>query len=140
MCRFFGAAPDTIECRCRSLANLLEVPRPSACSNKRLRRTAVLRKIKLRDRRLRRYGCATLSAVAVEGQSDDLLGLPIRKVLIRWLRAATCPLTKRVRKTICSSRIDTMGDFLQRPAAHERLRHTYGRHRERSRRSSGTLL
>jgi HPr kinase/phosphorylase len=81
--------------------------------------TAVRRKMKLRlIVELRRYGGAdTFERLPLEGQSEDVLGLPIRKVLIPVASGRNLAVLTEaaVRNTILQLRgIDTMRDFLQR--------------------------
>src|SRR5215203_2463745 len=83
---FSRAAPDTIEGRCpHLLANLLEVRGLGLLDIKAIfGETAVRRKMKLRlIVELRRYGSVeAFERLPLEGQSEEILGLPIRKVLI----------------------------------------------------------
>lgn len=118
---FSRSAPDTIEGRCpHLLANLLEVRGLGLLDIKAIfGETAVRRKMKLRlIVELRRYGGAdTFERLPLEGQSEEILGLPIRKVLIPVASGRNLAVLTEaaVRNTILQLRgIDTMGDFLQR--------------------------
>ena len=118
---FSRVAPDTIEGRCpHLLANLLEVRGLGLLDIKAIfGETAVRRKMKLRlIVELRRYGGAdTFERLPLEGQSEEVLGLPIRKVLIPVASGRNLAVLTEaaVRNTILQLRgIDTMGDFLQR--------------------------
>jgi len=118
---FSRASPDTVEGRCpHLLANLLEVRGLGLLDIKAIfGETAVRRKMKLRlIVELRRYGGAdTFERLPLEGQSEDVLGLPIRKVLIPVASGRNLAVLTEaaVRNTILQLRgIDTMGDFLQR--------------------------
>ena len=118
---FSRVAPDTIEGRCpHLLANLLEVRGLGLLDIKAIfGETAVRRKMKLRlIVELRRYGGAdTFERLPLEGQSEDVLGLPIRKVLIPVASGRNLAVLTEaaVRNTILQLRgIDTMRDFLQR--------------------------
>lgn len=118
---FSRAAPDAIEGRCPPLlSNLLEVRGLGLLDIKAIfGETAVRRKMKLRlIVELRRYGGAdTFERLPLEGQSEDVLGLPIRKVLIPVASGRNLAVLTEaaVRNTILQLRgIDTMRDFLQR--------------------------
>ncbi len=118
---FSRVAPDTIEGRCpHLLANLLEVRGLGLLDIKAIfGETAVRRKMKLRlIVELRRYGGAdTFERLPLEGQSEEVLGLPIRKVLIPVASGRNLAVLTEaaVRNTILQLRgIDTMGDFLHR--------------------------
>jgi len=118
---FSRVAPDTIEGRCpHLLANLLEVRGLGLLDIKAIfGETAVRRKMKLRlIVELRRYGGAdTFERLPLEGQSEDVLGLPVRKVLIPVASGRNLAVLTEaaVRNTILQLRgIDTMRDFLQR--------------------------
>ncbi|HWL72824.1 MAG TPA: HPr(Ser) kinase/phosphatase [Burkholderiaceae bacterium] len=118
---FSRVGPDTIEGRCpHLLANLLEVRGLGLLDIKAIfGETAVRRKMKLRlIVELRRYGGSeTFERLPLEGQSEELLGLPIRKVLIPVASGRNLAVLTEaaVRNTILQLRgIDTMGDFLQR--------------------------
>ena len=118
---FSRVAPDAIEGRCpHLLANLLEVRGLGLLDIKAIfGETAVRRKMKLRlIVELRRYGGAdTFERLPLEGQSEDVLGLPIRKVLIPVASGRNLAVLTEaaVRNTILQLRgIDTMRDFLQR--------------------------
>jgi HPr kinase/phosphorylase len=118
---FSRVAPDTIEGRCpHLLANLLEVRGLGLLDIKAIfGETAVRRKMKLRlIVELRRYGGAdTFERLPLEGQSEEVLGLPVRKVLIPVASGRNLAVLTEaaVRNTILQLRgIDTMGDFLQR--------------------------
>ena len=118
---FSRVAPDTIDGRCpHLLANLLEVRGLGLLDIKAIfGETAVRRKMKLRlIVELRRYGGAdTFERLPLEGQSEDVLGLPIRKVLIPVASGRNLAVLTEaaVRNTILQLRgIDTMRDFLQR--------------------------
>ena len=118
---FSRVAPDTIEGRCpHLLANLLEVRGLGLLDIKAIfGETAVRRKMKLRlIVELRRYGSAeTFERLPLEGQSEEILGLPIRKVLIPVASGRNLAVLTEaaVRNTILQLRgIDTMRDFLQR--------------------------
>ena len=118
---FSRAAPDTVEGRCPPLlSNLLEVRGLGLLDIKAIfGETAVRRKMKLRlIVELRRYGGAdTFERLPLEGQSEDVLGVPIRKVLIPVASGRNLAVLTEaaVRNTILQLRgIDTMGDFLQR--------------------------
>ena len=67
---------------------------------------------------LRRYGAAeTMERLPLEGQTQDVLGIPIRKVLIPVASGRNLAVLTEaaVRNTILQLRgIDTMRDFLQR--------------------------
>ena len=114
-------APDTIEGRCPPLlANLLEVRGLGLLDIKSIfGETAVRRKMKLRlIVELRRYGATeTMERLPLEGQTQDVLGIPIRKVLIPVASGRNLAVLTEaaVRNTILQLRgIDTMRDFLQR--------------------------
>ncbi|MBA2548188.1 MAG: HPr kinase/phosphorylase [Burkholderiaceae bacterium] len=118
---FSRVSPDTVEGRCpHLLANLLEVRGLGLLDIKAIfGETAVRRKMKLRlIVELRRYGGAdTFERLPLEGQSEDVLGLPVRKVLIPVASGRNLAVLTEaaVRNTILQLRgIDTMGDFLQR--------------------------
>lgn len=118
---FSRVSPATVEGRCpHLLANLLEVRGLGLLDIKAIfGETAVRRKMKLRlIVELRRYGGAeTFERLPLEGQSEDVLGLPIRKVLIPVASGRNLAVLTEaaVRNTILQLRgIDTMGDFLQR--------------------------
>ncbi len=118
---FSRTAPDTIEGRCpHLLANLLEVRGLGLLDIKAIfGETAVRRRMKLRlIVELRRYsGADSFERLPLEGQSEDVLGLPIRKVLIPVASGRNLAVLTEaaVRNTILQLRgIDTMGDFLQR--------------------------
>lgn len=118
---FSRVAPDTIEGRCpHLLANLLEVRGLGLLDIKAIfGETAVRRKMKLRlIVELRRYGGAdTFERLPLEGQTEEVLGLAIRKVLIPVASGRNLAVLTEaaVRNTILQLRgIDTMGDFLQR--------------------------
>ena len=118
---FSRAAPDAVEGRCPPLlSNLLEVRGLGLLDIKAIfGETAVRRKMKLRlIVELRRYGGAdTFERLPLEGQSEDVLGLPIRKVLIPVASGRNLAVLTEaaVRNTILQLRgIDTMRDFLQR--------------------------
>ncbi len=122
---FSRVGPDTIEGRCpHLLANLLEVRGLGLLDIKAIfGETAVRRKMKLRlIVELRRYGGAeTFERLPLEGQSEDVLGLPIRKVLIPVASGRNLAVLTEaaVRNTILQLRgIDTMGDFLRRQQQH----------------------
>jgi HPr kinase/phosphorylase len=114
-------APDTIEGRCPPLlANLLEVRGLGLLDIKSIfGETAVRRKMKLRlIVELRRYGATeTMERLPLEGQTQDVLGIPVRKVLIPVASGRNLAVLTEaaVRNTILQLRgIDTMRDFLQR--------------------------
>jgi HPr kinase/phosphorylase len=118
---FSRVAPDTIEGRCPPLlANLLEVRGLGLLDIKAIfGETAVRRKMKLRlIVELRRYGAAdTMERLPLEGQTQDVLGLPIRKVIIPVASGRNLAVLTEaaVRNTVLQLRgIDTMRDFLQR--------------------------
>jgi len=117
---FSRAAPDAVEGRCPPLlSNLLEVRGLGLLDIKAIfGETAVRRKMKLRlIVELRRYGADTFERLPLEGQSEDVLGLPIRKVLIPVASGRNLAVLTEaaVRNTILQLRgIDTMRDFLQR--------------------------
>ncbi|HYM47353.1 MAG TPA: HPr(Ser) kinase/phosphatase [Burkholderiaceae bacterium] len=118
---FSRVAPDTVEGRCPPLlANLLEVRGLGLLDIKAIfGETAVRRKMKLRlIVELRRYGGAdTFERLPLEGESEDVLGLPIRKVLVPVASGRNLAVLTEaaVRNTILQLRgIDTMRDFLQR--------------------------
>ncbi len=118
---FSRVGPDAIEGRCPPLlSNLLEVRGLGLLDIKAIfGETAVRRKMKLRlIVELRRYGGAdTFERLPLEGQSEDVLGLSIRKVLIPVASGRNLAVLTEaaVRNTILQLRgIDTMRDFLQR--------------------------
>jgi HPr kinase/phosphorylase len=118
---FSRVSPDTIEGRCPPLlANLLEVRGLGLLDIKAIfGETAVRRKMKLRlIVELRRYGAAeTMERLPLEGQTQDVLGLPIRKVIIPVASGRNLAVLTEaaVRNTVLQLRgIDTMRDFLQR--------------------------
>jgi HPr kinase/phosphorylase len=118
---FSRVAPDTIEGRCPPLlSNLLEVRGLGLLDIKSIfGETAVRRKMKLRlIVELRRYGSSeTLERLPLEGQTEDVLGLPVRKVIIPVASGRNLAVLTEaaVRNTILQLRgIDTMHDFLQR--------------------------
>jgi HPr kinase/phosphorylase len=118
---FSRVAPDTIEGRCPPLlANLLEVRGLGLLDIKAIfGETAVRRKMKLRlIVELRRYGSSeTLERLPLEGQTEDVLGLPVRKVIIPVASGRNLAVLTEaaVRNTILQLRgVDTMREFLQR--------------------------
>jgi HPr kinase/phosphorylase len=118
---FSRVAPDTIEGRCPPLlSNLLEVRGLGLLDIKSIfGETAVRRKMKLRlIVELRRYGSGeTMERLPLEGQTEDVLGLPVRKVIIPVASGRNLAVLTEaaVRNTILQLRgIDTMHDFLQR--------------------------
>jgi len=118
---FSRVAPDTIEGRCPPLlANLLEVRGLGLLDIKSIfGETAVRRKMKLRlIVELRRYGSSeTLERLPLEGQTKDVLGLPVRKVIIPVASGRNLAVLTEaaVRNTILQLRgVDTMREFLQR--------------------------
>jgi len=118
---FSRVAPDTIEGRCPPLlSNLLEVRGLGLLDIKAIfGETAVRRKMKLRlIVELRRYGSSeTLERLPLEGQTEDVLGLPVRKVIIPVASGRNLAVLTEaaVRNTILHLRgVDTMRDFLQR--------------------------
>jgi HPr kinase/phosphorylase len=122
---FSRVAPDTIEGRCPPLlANLLEVRGLGLLDIRSIfGETAVRRKMKLRlIVELRRYGAAeTMERLPLEGQTQDVLGIPVRKVLIPVASGRNLAVLTEaaVRNTILQLRgIDTMRDFLQRHQQH----------------------
>ena len=122
---FSRVAPDTIEGRCPPLlANLLEVRGLGLLDIRSIfGETAVRRKMKLRlIVELRRYGASeTMERLPLEGQSQDVLGIPVRKVLIPVASGRNLAVLTEaaVRNTILQLRgIDTMRDFLQRHQLH----------------------
>ena len=122
---FSRVAPDTIEGRCPPLlANLLEVRGLGLLDIKSIfGETAVRRKMKLRlIVELRRYGTSeTMERLPLEGQTQEVLGIPVRKVLIPVASGRNLAVLTEaaVRNTILQLRgIDTMSDFLQRHQQH----------------------
>jgi HPr kinase/phosphorylase len=118
---FSRVAPDTIEGRCPPLlSNLLEVRGLGLLDIKAIfGETAVRRKMKLKlIVELRRYGSAeTMDRLPLEGQSEDVLEVPIRKVVIPVASGRNLAVLTEaaVRNTILQLRgIDTMQEFLQR--------------------------
>lgn len=118
---FSRVAPDTIEGRCPPLlANLLEVRGLGLLDIKAIfGETAVRRKMKLRlIVELRRYGAAeSMERLPLEGQTQDVLGIPVRKVVIPVASGRNLAVLTEaaVRNTVLQLRgIDTMRDFLQR--------------------------
>jgi HPr kinase/phosphorylase len=118
---FSRVAPDTIEGRCPPLlSNLLEVRGLGLLDIKSIfGETAVRRKMKLRlIVELRRYGSSeTMERLPLEGQTEDVLGLPVRKVIIPVASGRNLAVLTEaaVRNTILQLRgVDTMRDFLQR--------------------------
>jgi HPr kinase/phosphorylase len=118
---FSRVSPDTIEGRCPPLlANLLEVRGLGLLDIRSIfGETAVRRKMKLRlIVELRRYGASeTMERLPLEGQSQDVLGLPVRKVIIPVASGRNLAVLTEaaVRNTILQLRgIDTMSEFLQR--------------------------
>ncbi|MGH6611469.1 MAG: HPr(Ser) kinase/phosphatase [Burkholderiaceae bacterium] len=118
---FSRVAPDTVEGRCPPLlSNLLEVRGLGLLDIKAIfGETAVRRKMKLRlIVELRRYGGSeSFERLPLEGQSEDVLGVAIRKVLIPVASGRNLAVLTEaaVRNTILQLRgIDTMRDFLQR--------------------------
>lgn len=118
---FSRIAPDTVEGRCPPLlANLLEVRGLGLLDIKAIfGETAVRRKMKLRliVELRRRTATEIVDRLPLEGQEYDVLGLPIRKVVIpvadgRNLAVLT---EAAVRNTILQLRgIDTMREFMER--------------------------
>lgn len=118
---FARIAPDTVEGRCPPLlANLLEVRGLGLLDIKSIfGETAVRRKMKLRliVELRRRTPNEIVDRLPLEGQTYDVLGLPIRKVAIpvadgRNLAVLT---EAAVRNTILQLRgIDTMREFMER--------------------------
>jgi len=122
---FSRVAPDTIEGRCPPLlANLLEVRGLGLLDIKSIfGETAVRRKMKLRlIVELRRYGASeTMERLPLEGQTQEVLGIAVRKVLIPVASGRNLAVLTEaaVRNTILQLRgIDTMSDFLQRHQQH----------------------
>jgi HPr kinase/phosphorylase len=118
---FSRVSPDTIEGRCPPLlANLLEVRGLGLLDIRSIfGETAVRRKMKLRlIVELRRYGASeTMERLPLEGQTQDVLGLPVRKVIIPVASGRNLAVLTEaaVRNTILQLRgIDTMAEFLQR--------------------------
>jgi HPr kinase/phosphorylase len=118
---FSRVAPDTIEGRCPPLlSNLLEVRGLGLLDIKAIfGETAVRRKMKLRlIVELRRYGSSeTMERLPLEGQTEDVLGLPVRKVIIPVASGRNLAVLTEaaVRNTILQLRgVVTMRDFLQR--------------------------
>lgn len=114
-------APDLLEGRCPPLlANLLEVRGLGLLDIKAIfGETAVRRKMKLRlIVELRRYGASdAVERLPLEGQSEDVLGIPIRKVVIPVASGRNLAVLTEaaVRNTILQLRgVDTMREFLQR--------------------------
>ena len=67
--------------------------------------------------RLRQIFSETLERLPLEGQTEDVLGLPVRKVIIPVASGRNLAVLTEaaVRNTILQLRgVDTMGDFLQR--------------------------
>ncbi|MEY2897684.1 MAG: hypothetical protein RL669_1953 [Pseudomonadota bacterium] len=118
---FAKVSPDTLEGRCPPLlANLLEVRGLGLLDIKAIfGETAVRRKMKLRliVELRRRSATEMMDRLPLEGQTVDVLGLPIRKVIIpvadgRNLAVLT---EAAVRNTILQLRgIDTMREFMER--------------------------
>jgi HPr kinase/phosphorylase len=122
---FSRVSPDTIEGRCPPLlANLLEVRGLGLLDIRSIfGETAVRRKMKLRlIVELRRYGASeTMERLPLEGQSQDVLGLPVRKVIIPVASGRNLAVLTEaaVRNTVLQLRgIDTMAEFLQRHQQH----------------------
>jgi HPr kinase/phosphorylase len=118
---FSRVALDTIEGRCPPLlSNLLEVRGLGLLDIKSIfGETAVRRKMKLKlIVELRRYAASeTMERLPLEGQSEDVLEIPIRKVVIPVASGRNLAVLTEaaVRNTILQLRgIDTMNDFLQR--------------------------
>lgn len=118
---FSRVSPDTIEGRCPPLlANLLEVRGLGLLDIRSIfGETAVRRKMKLRlIVELRRYAASeTMERLPLEGQTQDVLGLPVRKVIIPVASGRNLAVLTEaaVRNTILQLRgIDTMAEFLQR--------------------------
>jgi len=114
-------APDTLEGRCPPLlANLLEVRGLGLLDIKAIfGETAVRRKMKLRlIVELRRYGSSdAVERLPLEGQSEEVLGIPVRKVVIPVASGRNLAVLTEaaVRNTILQLRgVDTMREFLQR--------------------------
>ena len=122
---FSRVSPDTIEGRCPPLlANLLEVRGLGLLDIKSIfGETAVRRKMKLRlIVELRRYGASeTMERLPLEGQTQDVLGLQVRKVIIPVASGRNLAVLTEaaVRNTILQLRgVDTMAEFLQRHQQH----------------------
>jgi len=122
---FSRVSPDTIEGRCPPLlANLLEVRGLGLLDIKAIfGETAVRRKMKLRlIVELRRYGASdTMERLPLEGQTQDVLGLPVRKVIIPVASGRNLAVLTEaaVRNTVLQLRgVDTMAEFLQRHQQH----------------------
>jgi HPr kinase/phosphorylase len=122
---FSRVSPDTIEGRCPPLlSNLLEVRGLGLLDIRSIfGETAVRRKMKLRlIVELRRYGSSeTMERLPLEGQSQDVLGLPVRKVIIPVASGRNLAVLTEaaVRNTILQLRgIDTMAEFLHRHQQH----------------------
>ncbi len=118
---FARVAPDTIDGRCPSLlANLLEVRGLGLLDIKSIfGETAVRRKMKLRliVELRRRAATEMMERLPLAGTTEDVLGLPIHKVVIPVAagRNLAVLLEAAVRNTILKLRgIDTMADFLER--------------------------
>lgn len=114
-------APDTIEGRCPSLlANLLEVRGLGLLDIKSIfGETAVRRKMKLRliVELRRRAATETIERLPLAGSTEEVLGLPIHKVVIPVAsgRNIAVLLEAAVRNTILKLRgIDSMTEFLER--------------------------
>lgn len=122
---FSRVAPDTIEGRCPPLlSNLLEVRGLGLLDIRSIfGETAVRRKMKLRlIVELRRYAASeSMERLPLEGQTQDVLGIAVRKVLIPVASGRNLAVLTEaaVRNTILQLRgIDTMRDFLQRHQQH----------------------
>jgi HPr kinase/phosphorylase len=118
---FARVAPDQIEGRCPPLlANLLEVRGLGLLDIKAIfGETAVRRRMKLRliVELMRRSAADTMERLPLAGTLQDVLGLPVHKVVIPVAagRNLAVLLEAAVRNTILKLRgIDTMEDFLER--------------------------
>jgi len=117
----YRVSQTALEGRCPELLmNLLEVRGIGLLDIKAIfGETAVRRKMKLRlIVELRRYGASeTMERLPLEGQTQDVLGIPVRKVLIPVASGRNLAVLTEaaVRNTILQLRgVDTMRDFLQR--------------------------
>lgn len=118
---FARVSPDTIEGRCPSLlANLLEVRGLGLLDIRSIfGETAVRRRMKLRliVELRRRIATETMERLPLAGTTEEVLGLPIHKVVIPVAagRNLAVLLEAAVRNTILKLRgIDTMSEFQER--------------------------
>ena len=124
MVDFIRVAPDAIEGRCPPLLqNLLEVRGLGLLDIRTIfGETSVRRKMRLKliVHLIRRSVIDELERLPLEAMSEDIMGLPIRKVVIPVAAGRNLAVLTEaaVRNTVLSLRgIDTMQEFVQRQHA-----------------------